>query len=222
MKLGILFSGGKDSCYAAYIVKQQGNELSCLISIFSQNQDSYMFHTPNIQRVKEQANVMKIPLIIEKTKGKKEDELKDLETAIKKAKTKYKIEGIVTGAIASEYQSSRIKKICAKLKLKCLNPLWHKDEIKYLHELINNKFKIIITGVAAYPLDKSWLGKLIDKKFVSDTIELNNKYKINAVGEGGEFETLVINCPLFSKPLTIKNKKISGSENSWKMDVDLA
>ena len=119
MKSAILFSGGKDSCYSAYKAKQSGYKLACLISIFSKNPESYMFHTPNIKLVKQQSEVMDTPLIIQETKGEKEIELKDLEKAIKKAKEKYKIDTVVTGALASNYQASRIKKICDKLKLKC-------------------------------------------------------------------------------------------------------
>ena len=149
MKLGVLFSGGKDSAYSAYLEKQKGNELVCLISIFSENSESYMFHTPSITKTKKQAEVMEIPFIIQKTKGEKEIELQDLEKAIQKAKAKYKIQGIVTGALHSVYQSSRIQKICNKLKLKCINPLWQKNEIEYLKELIKNKFKIIVTSKAS-------------------------------------------------------------------------
>jgi len=222
MRLGILFSGGKDSCYSAWLAKKQGNELTCLISIFSENKESYMFHTPNINLVEKQAEVMGLPIIIQKTKGEKEIELEDLEKAIKKAKDKYKIEAIVTGASHSVYQASRIQKICDKLKLKCINPLWHKDEIKYLQELIDNDFKVLIVGVYAYPLNHSWLNRLIDKKFIDEVKILKEKYKIHPAGEGGEFESLVLNCPLFSKELKIKDKKISSSgENSWKMDISI-
>jgi len=220
MKLGVLFSGGKDSTYAAYLAGKE-NELTCLISLVSENQESYMFHTPNIKLVEKQAQKMNLPILIEKTKGVKEMELKDLENAIKKAKKEFKIQGIVTGALHSEYQASRIKKICGKLKLKCINPLWHKDEISYLHELIENKFKIIIAGIFAYPLDESWLGREIDNSFITDVKELKEKYKIHPAGEGGEFETFVLNCPLFKKPLKIIDKKISGEKNSWKMEIDV-
>lgn len=221
MKSAILFSGGKDSCMAAYLAKKANHELKCLISVFSENQESYMFHTPNIQLVKKQAKVMKLPIIIEKSKGEKEKELKDLEKAIKTAKEKYKIDTIVTGALHSDYQTSRIQKICDKLKLKCFNPLWQKDEIKYLEELIKNKFKVIIVGVFAYPLNEKWLGRKIDSKFISEVQSLKEKYKIHPAGEGGEFETFVLNCPLFEKSLKIKNKKISGEGNSWKMELEV-
>jgi ABC transporter with metal-binding/Fe-S-binding domain ATP-binding protein len=221
MKLAVLFSGGKDSVYSAYLAKKNGYELACLISIISENKESYMFHTPSIDKTKKQAEVMNLPLIIQKTKGKKEEELKDLEKVIKIAIEKYKIDGIVTGAIKSVYQSSRIQKICNKLNIECFNPLWQKDEFEYLNELIKNKFKVIITAVAAYPLDEKLLGRKIDKRFIKEIKELNEKYKIHPAGEGGEFETFVLNCPLFKRRLKLVDSKISGEKNSWYLDIDV-
>ena len=221
MNTAILFSGGKDSCYSAYLAKKTGYKIKCLISIFSENKESYMFHTPSVKSVKQQAKVMEIPLIVQKTKGKKEEELKDLEKAITKAKKKYKIDIIVTGALHSVYQAERIQKICDKLNLKCFNPLWHADEINYLEELIENKFKVIVVGVFAYPLDKSWLGRKIDKQFIQEVKILKEKYKIHPAGEGGEFETFVVDCPLFKKPLEIKSAKISGGNHSWSMEIEV-
>ena len=222
MKLGILSSGGKDSTYSAWLAKEYDYELTCLISIFSENQESYMFHTPSIKQVKKQAEGMEIPLIIQKTEGNKEEELKDLEKAIEKAKQKYKIEGIVTGAIQSIYQSLRIQKICNKLNLECFNPIWQKNEEEYLAELIQNKFKVILTGVFAYPLNESWLGKEINREFINELKKINQTYKINIAGEGGEYETFVLNCPLFKKELKIINKRIfSTGENSCKMELEV-
>jgi len=195
MKLGVLFSGGKDSTLAALIAKKEGYEISCLITIVSKNPHSYMFHTPSIKKTEEQAKAMKIPLIKVKTKGEKEKELRDLEKAIKKAEKEYGIEGIVTGAVESVYQASRIQKVCDKLNLECFNPLWQKNQIELLESLIKNKFHVIVTGVFAYPLGKEWLGRKIDKKFVKEAKELHEKYKINPAGEGGEFETFVLNAP---------------------------
>jgi diphthine-ammonia ligase len=222
MKLGILFSGGKDSAYSAWLAKKYRHKLTCMISVFSENKNSFMFHTPSVESTKIQAKVMGIPLIIQKTKGEKEAELADLEQAIKIAIKKYKIQGIVTGAIQSVYQSTRIQKICNKFKIECFNPLWQKDEFEYLNELIKNNFDIIITGVFAYPLGEKWLGRKIDKKFIQEIIELNKKYKIHPAGEGGEFETFVIDCPLFKRKLKIKNfRDFKEGENSWRRELNL-
>lgn len=219
MKTAVLFSGGKDSTYAAYLAKKNGCDISCLITIFSKNPYSYMFHTPSIKKVEKQAEVMKIPLIIQETEGEKERELEDLKIAIKRAVKEYGVNGIITGAVESVYQASRIQKICDELGLKCLNPLWKKNQIELLKDLIKDNFKIIIIGVFAYPLDGSWLGKIIDKKFLDDVKKLNEEYNISPAGEGGEFETYVLDCPLFERPLDIVDKEIKGNKNSWKMEI---
>jgi len=221
MKCGVLFSGGKDSTYAAYLSKKDGNEITCLISIISENPESYMFHTPSISKVIKQSEVMNIPIIVKKTKGEKEKELTDLEDAIKIAISKYKIQCIITGAVESIYQKTRIEKICKKLGLKTINPLWKKNQIELLRDLLNEKFKVLIIGVFAYPLDEKWLGKIIDKKFINDSEKLYQKYKINPAGEGGEFETFVLDCPLFSKELKITKRDIKGNKNSWKMEIEI-
>jgi len=223
MKLGLLFSGGKDSTYAGFLAEKYGHEIVCLISIESKNLESYMFHTPSISQTVKQSGNMKIPIIVQKTTGKKESELKDLKKAIKNAKKEYNIEGIVTGAVASVYQATRIQKICNELSLECFNPLWQKNQFELLDDLIRNKFEIIVTGVFAYPLNEKWVGRKIDSLFISDMKKLNEKYKINPAGEGGEFETLVINCPLFKRPLKMIGKRVWSDDNgkSWRMEAIL-
>ncbi len=222
MKLGVLFSGGKDSCYATYLAKQMGHEITCLISVKSENKESYMFHTPSIDRVKEQAVVMGIPLMVVKTKGEKEKELVDLEKVIVDAKGKYKIEGIVTGAVGSVYQASRIQKICDKFNLECLNPLWQMDQEELLKKLIEEKFEVVIVGVFAYPLDEKWLGRTIDSNFIEEVVKLKEKWGIHMAGEGGEFESFVLNCSLFKRGLKIVGyKDVSEGENSWRREVEV-
>ena len=150
---------------------------------------------------------MNLPAIYQETKGVKEKELKDLEKAIKIAKEKFQIEGLVIGALASVYQASRVQKICSELDLWCFNPLWQKDQFELLEELLKNKFKIKIVKVAAEGLGNEWVGKLIDKAFLKEIKILNEKYKVNPAGEGGEFETYVVNCPLFKKEIKLfKNR----------------
>ena len=160
-------------------------------------------------------------MIIVKTKGKKEKELIDLERAIKLARKDYDISGVVSGAVESVYQASRIEKICNKLKIECFNPLWQKNQLELLEDLIKNKFEVIVVGVFAYPFDEKWLGRKIDMKFINEIKKLQKKYKINVAGEGGEFESFVLNCKLFKKKLIIKDQKIKGSKNSWRMDIKL-
>tara|TARA_B100002003_G_C14058987_1_gene509848 strand:+ start:38 stop:706 length:669 start_codon:yes stop_codon:yes gene_type:complete len=221
MKLAVLFSGGKDSSLAAWIAKKEGYELSCLVSIASENKESFMFHVPSIDKVSKQAEVMGVPLILKKTKGEKEIELEDLKAAIVEAVDKFGIEGVVTGAVESVYQASRIQKICNDLGLECFNPLWQKDQVELLRELISEKFEVIVVGVAAYPLDEKFLGRVIDDEFIEELLELRKKFDINPAGEGGEFESFVLNCPLFDKGLKVAQFEDFGEGNSWRREVEL-
>ena len=214
MKLAALFTGGKDSTYAIYLVQKQGHEIVCLITVQSENQDSYMFHTPAIELTELQAEAMELPHIVGSTEGEKEKELVDLKEIIMAVKSKFKFEGVLTGALFSEYQSSRIKKICVDLGLKCLSPLWHKKQEEEIQELLDHKFEIIFTAVAGEGLTKNWLNKVINYEDLKKLKELNKKNGLNIAGEGGEFESLVLDCPIFKKRLVIEKFAIK-EENEY-------
>jgi len=202
MKIGALVSGGKDSLFAAYKASKE-HELVCLISIKSKNPESYMFHIPNIHLVELQAKAMGLPLVEFETEGVKEEELIDLQKAIEIAKEKYGIRGIVSGAIKSNYQKDRVDRICKDLEVVSLAPLWGIDEELYLQELLKN-FNVIIVGIAADGLKKELLGTRIGLTFLDRMRSLN----VSSIGEGGEFESLVLDCPLFKKKIEIKEFEI--------------
>jgi ABC transporter with metal-binding/Fe-S-binding domain ATP-binding protein len=206
MKLGVLFSGGKDSVLALHLVaEKEHHQIVCLITMVSKNKESYMFHTPNVNITELQAQALDLPLISVNTEGQKEEELVDLERAILQAKIQYGIEGVVSGAVESVYQISRIQKICDPLCLKCFNPLWRYNQKALLTELLERKFEVVISGVFAYPLDASWLGKTLDQEVLVQLLELSEKYGISITGEGGEIETSVLNAPMFKQKIEINN-----------------
>jgi diphthine-ammonia ligase len=213
MKLGILFSGGKDSTLALHMAAEK-EQVTCLITLFSKNPESYMFHTPNIELTMMQAEALGLPLVAEATEGKKEEELQDLENAISKAMQQYHIEGVVTGAVESVYQASRVQRICHRLGAWCFNPLWKKNQKALLEELLEKRFKVIISGIFAYPLDEKWLGKQLNAKMVGRLMELQHKYGISPSGEGGEIETTVLDAPLFKKSLEIVDYQVEARNNS--------
>ncbi|MEW5897484.1 MAG: diphthine--ammonia ligase [Nanoarchaeota archaeon] len=220
MKLAALFTGGKDSTYAIYLAKQQGHEIACLITMKSENPHSYMFHTPAIELTKLQAEAMELPIFFGKTKGEKEKELLDLEKTIRKAKEKYDFMGLVTGALFSEYQKSRIEKIAQELRLKVLSPLWQKSQEEEIKELLDNNFEVIITAIAGEGLNESWLGKKLDQQMLNKLTDINKRVGINIAFEGGEAESLVVDCPLFKKKIKIiKFQKVMDSANSGRIIV---
>ena len=221
MRLGVLFSGGKDSTLALHYAAEK-EEVACLITLVSENKESYMFHTPNIEVTSLQAQALGLPQITKITQGKKEEELLDLEDAIAQATKKYQIEGIATGAIESVYQAERVQLISNRLGLWCFNPLWKHDQKALLEELLEKKFKVIISGIFAYPLDEKWLGKQIDTKIIERLIELQEKYGISPSGEGGEIETTVLDAPLFQKKIEILECCTEAKGNSGVLKIKQA
>ncbi len=219
LKLASLFSGGKDSNYSLYLASKK-YKIKCLISMISKNEESYMFQSQGNNFLKIQSELLGIPIIEYETSGKEDIELNDLEKAIKLAIEKYNINGIVTGAIGSTYQASRIQKICNKLNILCFNPLWQINEEDYLNNLIKDDFKIILIAIASYPFTKELLGKEIDINLINKFKKFKEIYKTSLIGEGGEFETFVLDSPLFKKRIKIIESEIKmDSENSGKFEI---
>jgi predicted ATP pyrophosphatase (TIGR00289 family) len=212
MKVVVLFSGGKDSIMACYEAIECGDEVTFLLSMESENDESYMFHVPNIYLSSLIARAINIPLIKAKTEGIKEEELNDLKDNLLLLKENG-VEAVYNGVLFSIYQKSRIDNICEEIGLKSISPLWHLNEEEYMRRILSLGFEIIITGVFAYGFDDSWLGKKIDYDTIDELIAINKKYKVNIVFEGGEAETLAIDGPIFKKKI-----KIEEAEKIWNVD----
>lgn len=208
MKLGALFSGGKDSTFAVYQARLDGHKVVCLITIFPRSEESHLLHYPNISFTALQAKAMGIPQIIASTDSdESQTETWKLQKMLEEAKEKFGIEGIVHGGIHSDYQRKIFETVCKKLNLKTISPLWHINQLEYLHKLIDSKFRFIITSVSAEGLDDSWLGKEITFQDINSLNQLSSKYGFNVSFEGGEAETFVIGCPIFSGTIKIVKSK---------------
>ncbi len=193
----MLFTGGKDSTYTAYRAKKDCLDVKCLLTMAPENPDSWMFHSVNIDMTKHQADSMGVKQIIRTTSGEKERELEDLKEGM--AALKKDVDGVVNGGIASTYQRSRIDLICKEAGLASLSPLWGRDPIELLSEMREVGLEAIITRVAAEGFDEGWLGREIDESCIQDLAKLQRKYGVNPSGEGGEYESFVIDAPFFKK-----------------------
>jgi len=211
MKLGALFSGGKDSTFAIYQARLNGHKVMCVITIFPRSEESHLLHYPNIDATALQAKAIGIPQIMASTDSdESQTEIHKLEEVLAMAKIKFGIEGIVHGGIHSNYQKNIFETICKKLNLKIISPLWHINQLEYLYQLIESKFRFIITSISAEGLDDSWLGKEVTIQDIDRLNQLSSKHGFNISFEGGEAETFVIGCPIFSGTI-----KITKSKKEW-------
>ena len=211
MNLAALFSGGKDSTYSIYKAKQMGHDIKCLITVFPKSDNSHLLHFPNIELTKLQSETLKIPQI---TSTSNSDDLSDemyaLEALIEKARADFQIDGLVHGGISSEFQKKKFEKICKEDNLNIITPLWKTNPKEYMINLLNSNFKFILTSVSSDGLDETWLGKIISIDDVSLLSNLSSKHGFNLNFEGGEAETFVTDCPIYSHPI-----KINKSQTIW-------
>jgi len=205
MKLAALYSGGKDSTFSMYLAEQMGHTVEYIVNIIPDADDSMIFHVPNANIVPLLAKAMKKRLVTARTGGNEEDDMNALRTALKGLD----VDGVVTGAVWSDYQWERINIVCGELDLVCISPLWRKDQDIVMNELIDSGISSIFVGVYADGLDDSWLGKDIGGSY--DALrELSAKKKISVIGEGGEYESLTLDSPMQSLKL-----EIEGTEKEW-------
>jgi diphthine-ammonia ligase len=206
VKLAALYSGGKDSTFAICCAQEMGHEVACLITMHPVADDSALFHYPNSWVTEYLADAMHIPLVGFQVSGRsKEEEVNALEEAIVQVKSLYGIEGIVHGGISSNYQKQAFGQVCMRQRIAAVAPLWNSEPEKYITELVNRGFHIIIAGVSTMGLDKKWLGRELDKESIAKLVSISKKCGFNLTFEGGEAETLVIDCPLYWKKLQINS-----------------
>ncbi|MDI9646663.1 MAG: TIGR00289 family protein [Archaeoglobales archaeon] len=202
MRVAALISGGKDSILALHKIFD-GNEVIFLVSAIPERADSYMFHTANIHMVEAVAECLSIPLIKIRVSGEEEKEVEEFAEGLKDLD----VDALCVGAIESNYQRRRVEKICKKLGFKLIAPLWKSNPENLLQE-VAKKFEAIITSVSAEGLGREFLGRKIDEKLIKELLTLKREKGIHPAGEGGEYETLVLNAPLYKKRILIKDSEI--------------
>jgi ABC transporter with metal-binding/Fe-S-binding domain ATP-binding protein len=191
MRLACLYSGGKDSTYAMYIMEQAGHEVVCLVTVVPADPHSWVFHTLNLEHLPDMAHALGKDLIAVPSSGEEDDDL----LALKEALKDLPVEGVVTGAIASDYQWDRINGACEALGLRVFSPLWRKDQLMLMEDMLSSGMRVMVVGVFSEGLGEEWLGRTIDRVTLDQLAIVAEDRGINLSGEGGEYETLVLDSP---------------------------
>jgi ABC transporter with metal-binding/Fe-S-binding domain ATP-binding protein len=203
MKVAALFSGGKDSSYALFVARHYAWEVTHLVTVFSESPESYMYHVPAVELTRLAAQSIGIPLVEVVTPPEPEKELIPLRDTL----AGLGIDGIVSGALASEYQRRRLDQICDDIGIKSFAPLWHKSPRELVGEMVDEGFEIMIVGCAAEGLDERWLGRVLDRDALKELDRLHDKYGIHVAGEGGEYESMVLSGPHMKKRICVDYEK---------------
>jgi diphthine-ammonia ligase len=203
MSWAALTSGGKDSILSIQKATDAGMDVEFMVTVYPENRDSYMFHSANIDAVAAIANVAGIKYIEIPTHGRKEEELADLEAGL----ACLDVEGVIAGAVESVYQTQRVKAITDRLGISLFTPLWHVNTEKILEE-VARRMDVIIVVTAADGLDERFLGEHLDNNLIDRLKRVASTHHINLAGEGGEYETLTLNAPFYSRPITYTTSEI--------------
>ena len=196
MTWAALTSGGKDSILALQKALDAGMDVSYMVTVVPDNPDSYMFHSVNLAAVPVIAERCGLTYIGIPTAGEKEAELLDLEMGL----AALPIEGVIVGAIESEYQRSRVAALCEKLGISLFAPLWKMDPRTLLSE-VSDRMDVRIVVTAADGLGENVLGKRLDGDMIETLCRIAAKRGIHIAGEGGEYESLTLDAPCFSSPV---------------------
>ncbi|MGP6294017.1 diphthine--ammonia ligase [Cuniculiplasmataceae archaeon SKW2] len=183
MKGICLMSGGKDSFLSAVIAMEQGIELINAITVIPEKY-SEMFHFPNIRMAEDVSKLLGLNTIFLEEKNFNHDLSEIIRTNDVKV--------LVSGAIASNFQKTRLEKLCTDNKIIHFTPLWLLNQEKELKMIVESRIHPIIVSVSSEGLDGSFLGMEIDMKGIEKLMKISSLYGMNPSGEGGEYETLVL------------------------------
>jgi ABC transporter with metal-binding/Fe-S-binding domain ATP-binding protein len=217
MRVAALASGGKDSTYAMYVAMQRGWEVASLVSIQPRDAASMLYHVPNVRLTRLQAEAMDVPIVEEAAETGEAAELDGLRRGLARADG----DAVVVGAIASDYQHSRIDRVAEGLGLRVFAPLWRHDPHDLVRDYLSAGLRIVFSSVAAEGLDASWLGRPWDGAAVEDLLRLEAQRGVHPCGEGGEFETLVLDAPFFRKRIAIEGARTvwHGTRGVYEIDA---
>lgn len=201
--------------FAAYAMTQMGHEIVCLVNIVPTGDSSWIFHTPNLNAVPLMAESMGAELVTASTDGTEEGDMEGLGNALRGLD----VDGVVAGAVWSDYQWDRINRVCGDLGLRVFSPMWRKDQDMILDEVISSGVEAIIIGCYAEGLDRSWLGRRLDKEAAAELRAIRARTGISVIGEGGEYESLTLNSPMHRFPLEIVSSEIEWKNGSGTLHV---
>lgn len=206
------WSGGKDSCFAAYKAMQAGYTVKYLANTVSQQYRRVGFHGVEARIIQKQADCIGIPLLQQETTAATYWD--DFTNNLQKASSD--IDGVIFGDIFLEECLGASKKICERLGVSLIEPLWKIPSITILNEFIEAGFEAVVVSSQASLFGKDLVGRMIDSSFIMDIQKMKG---VDPCGENGEYHSLVVNGPIFKKAIHIEQSQSILRNGYWFLDI---
>lgn len=209
MKVVASWSGGKDSCYAYFLAKEQGHQVLSLLTMMM-NEEKSNFHMIPTGILDAQAKALGVPIL------KKTSTPQTYERDFKAALTEFKKKGaeaLVTGDIyeVAGHEEGWLARILREVGLQAVKPLWMGDTKKiYLDYLKTGLQATVVRTNRELSLD--WLGRVLDRKFYDDILKLPG---VDPCGEGGEYHTVITDGPAFTQKIVIEESEKKRLESGF-------
>ncbi|RKP10291.1 hypothetical protein THASP1DRAFT_13057, partial [Thamnocephalis sphaerospora] len=218
-------SGGKDSCFNMLHCVANGHEIVALANLHPPHSsgkdelDSFVYQTVGHDAIHYYAACMDVPLIRREILGTPrqqemdyeetiDDETEDLYALLSEVKRLHpEVEAVSVGAILSNYQRIRVEHVCNRLSLTPLAYLWRQDQTELLQAMVANSVNAVLIKVAAMGLKPAHLGKSLSQ-MEPTLMRLNREFGLHVCGEGGEYETFTLDCPLFVKRIVVDEYEV--------------
>jgi diphthine-ammonia ligase len=221
MRVVVLVSGGKDSTCNMLKCVEHGHDIVALANLHpprdaaSDELDSFMYQSVGHELIDAYAESMRVPLYRRAIRGSSRittmqyaptdaaDEVEDLFELLRDVQRAHAVDAVACGTILSSYQRIRVENVCARLGLLALAFLWQREQSALLDEMLDRySIDAVIIKTAAIGLGKAQLGRPLGQ--VRDTLRhLARQYGVHVCGEGGEYESFTLDCPLFHSRIVL-------------------
>ena len=217
----------------------RGWDVKALVTLCVSGDDSMMFQMDGVCVAGLQSASCGIPWLPIATRGSPEEEVNDLKRGLegrtdpkadfdrfcpksgKNLKLSFTMESwklrIVSGALRSDYQRTRLDRMCSS-RIRSFSPLWHHGPHEHIRRFPSQGFDVRLSSISADGLGEEWIGRKLSRKAVEELIQTSKRFRFNADGEGGEYETLVVKAPHMENSINLEGEKHWGKgRGSWKL-----